>query len=407
MLPIRFTEGPPMTSRIRRLWFVPLLAGALACPSGGPTELGAVLPTTGHAAVYGSSIRKGIELAHEQVQKDLEAPRIELLWADSGSDPDRGATELERVYKEGAIAAIGGVTSAEALAMVPVADRQNRILLSPSASLPQLTGISSNFFRIYPSDFSEGTVMAKFAVDTLRLRSAVILAKEETYAKGIQEVFADEFRRKGGQIVEIIEFPANTADFAALVDRVNTLKPDSVYVAAYATEILGIIRELRRQGFAGQILTTSSFAAAETIARTGADAENVMFIQTALELEGDIPPQVATFVSAYRAKYGGDPDLYAAHGYDAYQVLVEALRQGGTSASSFWKGMRNIREYPGVTGTFQFDEKGDVQKFPHVYRVQQGKALDYELERQRQLDEARKRLQKIQEEIERLKAQGN
>lgn len=397
-----------MTRWFRRIWFVPLLVGVVACPSGGPTKFGAVLPQTGSASVYGGAIRKGIELAHEQVQKDPEAPRIELLWADSGSDAERGAKELDRLYGEGAVAAIGGVTSAEALAMVPIADEQNRILLSPSASLPQLTGISSNFFRIFPSDFSEGTVMAKFAVDTYRVKTAVILAKEETYAKGIQEVFADEFRRKGGQIVEIIEFPANTSDFAALVDRVNTLKPEVVYIAAYAPEIMAIIRELRRQRFAGNILTTSSFAAAETIAKTGADAESVLFTQTALDLEGDTLPQVKAFVASYRAKYGADPDLYAAHGFDAYQVLVEALRQaGGTSASSFWKGMRNIREYPGVTGTFQFDEKGDVQKFPHVYRVKDGKALDYELERQRQLKEARERLQKIQDEIERLKNQGN
>ncbi len=396
-----------MTRWFRRIWFVPLLVGVAACPSGGPAEFGAVLPLTGSAAVYGSAIRRGIELAHEQVQNDPEAPRIVLLWADSGSVPERGAKELDRVYGEGAIAAIGGVTSAEALAMVPIADEQNQILLSPSASLPQLTGISSNFFRIFPSDFSEGTVMAKFAVDTYRVKSAVILAKEETYAKGIQEVFRDEFQRKGGQIVEIIEFPANTSDFAALVDRVNTLKPEAVYLAAYADEIRAIIRELRRQKFSGNILTTSSFAAAETIAKTGADAEGVLFTQTALELEGDTPLQIKSFVAAYRAKFGSDPDLYAAHGYDAYQVLVEALRQGGTSASSFWKGMRNIREYPGVTGTFQFDEKGDVQKFPHVYRVKDGKALDYELERQRQLKEARDRLQKIQEEIDRLKSQGN
>jgi len=397
-----------MTSKIRRLGLLPLLLGLAACPSGGPAKIGAVLPQTGSAAVYGEAIHRGVELAHEVIQKDPQAPRVQLLWADSGSDPEKGARELERIYGEGAIAAIGGVTSAEALAMVPVADRKNQILLSPSASLPQLTGISSNFFRIFPSDFSEGTVMAKFAVDTYKVKSAVILAKEETYAKGIQEVFADEFRRKGGQIVEIIEFPANTNDFAALVDRVNTLKPEAVYIAAYAREIMSLIRELRRQDFQGHILTTSSFAAAETIANTGADAEGVLFTQTSLELEGEAtPPQVKQFVAAYRAKFGSDPDLYAAHGYDAYQVLVEALRQGGETASSFWKGMRNIHEFPGVTGTFQFDEKGDVQKFPHVYRVKDGKALDYELERQRQLKEARDRLQKIQEEIERLKNQGN
>lgn len=120
-----------MKLRFRRLALLPLLVGLAACPSGGPTKIGAVLPETGNAAVYGSAIHRGVALAHEVTQKDPQAPRVELVWADTGSDPEKGATELENVYDDGAIAAIGGVTSAEALAMVPVADRKNQILLSP------------------------------------------------------------------------------------------------------------------------------------------------------------------------------------------------------------------------------------------------------------------------------------
>lgn len=322
---------------------------------------------------------------------------------DSASDPEKAKQALEQLYDDGAIAVMGGVTSAEALAMIPAADQQGAILLSPSASLPQLTGISSNFYRIFPSDFAEGTVMAKYAYDTLRLKTAVILAKQETYAKGIQEVFADELRRKGGQILEQVDFPANTSDFAALADRAATLKPDCVYVAAYAEEISHLVRELRGHGYTGTILTTSSFAAASNIANAGAAAEGVLFTQSAFDVEGNLPEQVKSFVVAYRAKYKSDPDLYAAHGYDAMKILVEAVRDGNKTASTFWKGLRNLREYPGVTGIIQFDEKGDVSKFPRVYIVADGRAVDREQERQRQLEEARRKIQEIEKQLREMK----
>jgi branched-chain amino acid transport system substrate-binding protein len=395
-----------MTRLSRSLWVLPLLLSLAACPGGGPTKLGAVLPLTGEAALYGTAIQRGVELAYEQAQQDPKGPKVALTVLDSASDPEKARRALDQLYDDGAIAVMGGVTSAEALAMIPAADQQGAILLSPSASLPQLTGISSNFYRIFPSDFAEGTVMAKYAYDTLRLKTAVILAKQETYAKGIQEVFADELKRKGGQILEQVDFPANTSDFAALADRAATLKPDCVYVAAYAEDISHLVQELRGHGYTGTILTTSSFAAANNIAATGAAAEGVLFTQSAFDVEGNLPEHVKAFVAAYRAKYKTDPDLYAAHGYDAMKVLVEAVKDGNKSAGTFWKGLRNLREYPGVTGIIQFDEKGDVAKFPRVYIVADGRAVDREQERQRQLDEARRKIQEIENQLRQMK-QGN
>jgi hypothetical protein len=159
--------------------------------------------------------------------------------------------------------------------------------------------------------------MARYAFDDLRLRNGVILAKEETYAKGIQKIFADEFQRKGGRIVETIEFPDNTSDFAALADRAATLKPDFVYVAAYAGEGSRAIQELRNHQFTGLILTTSSFAAARRSPRRRC-AELV--ISPSSPETGATCPQGAAFVKAFRSATVS-PDLYAAHGFDALNVV--------------------------------------------------------------------------------------
>lgn len=384
-----------------------VLAGSAVACGDKAIRFGAVLPLTGHAEVYGQAIRKGIDLAYEQAKQDPElGNRLQLTIVDSGSDPGRAKSELKKIYDDGALAAIGGITSAEALAMIKEADDEQRTLVSPSASSPQLTGISSLFFRVFPSDFAEGTVMARYAYDNLRLRVGVVLAKEETYAKGIQKVFGDEFQRKGGRIEETVEYPEGTTDFAALCERVVTLRPDFVYVAAYAQDISKMIQHLRRQQFPGIILTTSSFAAAETIRQTEAAAEGAYFTQTSFDLDDKTIPEVGRFVEAYRAKYGSDPDLYSAHGFDTFNLLVEAYRQGGTSGLSFWKGMRNIQEFPGVTGRLQFDEKGDVGKFPHVYVITEGRAIDVEQQRQKQIEEARRKMKEIEESLRNLQNPG-
>jgi hypothetical protein len=66
--------------------------------------------------------------------------------------------------------------------------------------------------------------------------------------------------------------------------------------------------------------------------------------------------------------------------------------------------MRGITSFPGVTGTIQFDEQGDVQKFPRVYVIKDGEFVDYDgvLEDRRQgLEQRRRDLERRMRELER------
>jgi branched-chain amino acid transport system substrate-binding protein len=107
---------------------------------------------------------------------------------------------------------------------------------------------------------------------------------------------------------------------------------------------------------------------------------------------------VKSFVEHYRERFSSAPDLYAAHGYDAMKTLAAALerRQGGM-ASEFWAAIRSLRDFSGVTGPIQFDERGDVQKFPRVYVVADGSLLDFEAEVERRRKELLERLRRLEE----------
>ena len=389
-----------MSRTLKILSCLPLLLGLLlaGCGKENPILVGVVLPLTGEFAIYGEPIRKGIEIAFEQTQAQEDYPfPLELRIEDSHGDPERAAELLAQLYEAGAPAVIGGVTTQEALAMVEVADQQDRVLLSPSASSPRLTGISTNFFRVFPSDFLEGTKMGHFATETLRVETVVIAAAESQYAKGIQQVFAQEVARNGGEVVEVIEYPRNTDDLGGVVDRIMTLAPDAVYLADYADGLVILIQALENRGYDGHVLTTSSIATPEVVEQIGSPAEDVMFTQSNYEVTSEAP-QIQEFVEAYEGEYQRTPDLYAAHGYDAMRIYARALAEGGGHRpNEFWQGMRGINNFPGVTGPIQFDEQGDVQKFPRVYVVRDTGFIDYE----RVLEERRHELQERRQELER------
>jgi branched-chain amino acid transport system substrate-binding protein len=378
------------------------LAGA-GCKGDDTVRFAAILPLSGPVGAYGTPIKQGIELAWDQHRQAAgeQGQKVEVSFSDSQADPATAARLLDEAYSAGAVAAIGGVTSDEALAMVKVAEERDRILVSPSASSPELTGISSNFFRVFPSDFVEGTKMATFAVSTLEIREAVILAVEAPYGQGIQQVFKAEFERHGGKVVEVLEFASATTDVSGLVERVTTLSPPAVYVAAYWNDTVSIIKALQAGGYKGKVLTTAAFATPQAVSEAGSAAEGVYFTQTVFAVSSDAEP-IRSFVTAYRDKYGSNPDLYAAHGYDAMRVVLDALAKGGTAPSDFWKGMRSIRDFVGVTGPIQFDEKGDVKKFPRVYVIKDGEPINYEDYVDKVKEAFRRRLQELEQQRQRL-----
>lgn len=389
----------------RSLLCLLLALGFAGCGGDKPVPVGVVLPLTGEFAIYGEPIRRGIELALEEIQSQEAYPyELALRVEDSQGEAARAAELLGEFYDAGAPAVIGGVTTAEAMAMVEVADNADRVLLSPSASSPRLTGISSNFFRVFPSDFLEGTKMGHFAAQTLGLDRLVIAAAESEYAKGIQQVFQREVERNRAEVVESIDYPRNTGDLGGVVDRIMTLNPEGVYLADYAAGLMTLIRGLDQRGYQGRVLTTSSIATPEVVEQAGAALEGVMFTQSNYDVSSE-EPLIHQFVAAYQEKYGRTPDLYAAHGYDAMRVYARALADGGAPRpGNFWQGMRGITSFPGVTGPIQFDEQGDVQKFPRVYVIHDGEFVDYDRvleERRGTLEERRRELERRMRELER------
>jgi branched-chain amino acid transport system substrate-binding protein len=376
----------------------------LGCPPD-TVKVAAVIPLTGTASDYGEAVRRGIEVANDEIQSDpqRQTPLV-LTIVDSGSDPEKAQQQLSEQFGNGAIVAIGGITSGEAKQMIEVADRHEKALLSPSASSPELTGISSNFYRIFPSDHTDASKMAQSAFQDLDVKTIVIIAEEQPYAQGVHSVFKPAFQTMGGEVLQVVPFPPGTSDLEALVEHAMSFDPDAVYLAGYADGIGSMIQELRNKNYEGEILTTSAFATSTAIAKVGEAAKGVFLTQTVFEPDSEFA-HVQRFVQAYKAKYNETPDIYAAHGYDAMKVVAAATEDRAPLAREVKDGLRDeIKEFPGVTGSIQFDEKGDVRKYPRLYKIGEDLVLiDYNEQVRRQQEDIRKRRDALQKQLEELR----
>lgn len=379
----------------------PVLLGMDNCGGRPKVKFTAILPLTGTAQVYGESIQKGVELAFEELSQDPQLGyEISLDVEDSASDPQHAEGLLEQAYRS-SIAAVGGVTSGEALAMVPAADEAEKVLLSPSASSPKLSGISEYFFRIFPSSRDEAVAMTNFLGETLELTELVIIQEDTAYGEGLAGALADVF---SGTIVATLKF-SSVDDAPDVARQAVELGKNGIYIAADGAELAEMMKQLRAAGFNGEddwILSSSSLANPRVIELAEGAAERSFLTQTVFDPTSTEEP-MHSFSDDFQAKYGTMPDYYAAHGYDAMTVLITALKEGGgTLPSDFMKGMRTINNFPGVTGSIQFRESGDVQKFVRIFYIAGGQLQDYVEWKKEREEEIRKRIEDIRRRRERL-----
>ena len=379
------------------------LLPAVGCGPEVPTvTITAVAPLTGEAAVYGQEIANGIQLRHERLMAGEEdiGYNVVLEIVDSESDAAQAATLLDTAF-ETSLAAIGGVTSDEALAMIPVVEEADRVLLSPSASSPELSGVSEFFYRLYPSAEIEASTMATFLRDRLQVTRLVLVVQDTAFGTSLADAIEAVW---GTQLAGRVVF-TGSSDQNAMVDEALGYEADAIYVAASGAALAEAMQALRLGGYneAHDYLATSSSLAIESVLQEVGPAANNSFMTAPLYEPESLEEPVASFVAAYQEKHGTMPSYYAALGYDALWVYIAALAEVDVIAvpSDFLKGMRAVRELQGVTGNIQFRETGDVQKFTRIYQIADGKAVDFEKYQKQRRDELMKKMQETMRDIER------
>jgi branched-chain amino acid transport system substrate-binding protein len=367
-----------------------VLTGFLSACSGKPI-VGVILPTTGAAASYGESIESGIRLALSDARERGDLPAgFEVVWADTGSDPARAVAQFRKVVEErGAKMVIGGATSAEAVALIPVLDELDVVCLSPSASAPGLAQRSRLFFRIYPSDELEGHTAANFLFERLGKHDVLLFTGDTEYTRGIKPEFLKQYQEAlGGTVVDDIALTEDGwQEVAAKV--LARSRVEAVYAIGYAEEILSVVQFLSARGFEGRIVTTSAFYSGQVIREAGEAAEGVLFPLPPFDRTSEKEP-VLSFVNQYMDTYERAPDVFAAHGFDAMGLTIQVMNIAKPPETlEILKALNyGVAEFMGVTGPILFDDYGDVKHYPMMFIVHGGQVLSY----QRFLEAERRRI---------------
>ncbi|BDG09816.1 ABC transporter substrate-binding protein [Anaeromyxobacter paludicola] len=354
---------------------------AQAAPAGDKIVFGHVGSMSGNEATFGDSTDKGIKLAVDEQNKKggVKGKQIVVKTLDDQGKPEEAAVAATRlVTQDHATILLGEVASSRSLAMAPIADSNQVPMISPTSTNPKVTKDGDKtrpyVFRVCFIDPFQGTVMAKFATENLKVKNVAILRDVgNDYSVGLADFFAKKFQELGGKIVSDQSYKAGDQDFKAQLTAIKGKNPQAIYVPGYYTDVALISRQARELGMKQPLMGGDGWDSSKLyeIAKGALDGSYFSNHYT----PEDPSPVIQEFVSKYKAAYGSVPDALATLGYDAAKVAINALESAkDLTGPSIRDAIEQTKGFKGVSGVITLDADHNAVKSAVVLGIEKNNA---------------------------------
>jgi len=322
--------------------------------------IGALLPLTGDAAVLGKEVQQAIKLAADRYNEGNSDKQINVIFEDTKCNGRDAVTGLQKMLTiDNVEALIGPICSAATLAVAPIAEQYEIILISPASTNPTISDAGDYIFRVVPSDDIQGKAGARIIYD-MKFRNGAVLFTNNDYGVGLKDVFIDSFYLLGGNIVAEEAFEQGAADFKTQLTKIKQANPSFIYIVAYPGEAGILLKQIQEMDLSVGLFATEGIKDPSVLESAGEAAEGLILT---------FPEQVKSkeynhFATLYLVQYDVDPGTFAAEGYDAFNIIALAYELSETP-QDMKDALNALENFNGASGIITFDEHGDVDK-PYI-----------------------------------------
>ena len=345
---------------------------------GNTFKIGTIGPLTGAAASYGKSVTQGVELGC----KDFSTKSLKLVSkaGDDVADGEKSVNAFNDLADWGMQALVGPTTTGASVAVAEVAASDPKVfMITPSASSEDVTKGKDNVFQVCFTDPNQGVNAAKFLADKYADEKFMLLYNSgDAYSSGIADAFKAQAKKSKLDIVCEKTFKDDSStSFKTQLTAGKDAGATMIFAPIYYTPASVVLKETSDMGYDVKMMGCDGMDGILGVEGFDTSLAEGLLLMTPFSADDE---KNADFVSAYKDAYGDTPDQFAADAYDGVHAVVEALKEAGLGADAdpadvadqLPAAMLKIK-IEGLTGTLTWNKKGQVQKDPTAYMIQDGK----------------------------------
>ena len=383
--------------RILSVFMIMLALVGLASCGGSESEtikLGSSGPLSGSASIYGQAVKKGVELAIEEINAaggvnvNGTNKKFELVdFVNDEADPTKAGAALTTLMSKKVDVIVGAVTSGATEGLISEAVKYGVPVITPTGTADKLTAgdngdereTRANIFRACFYDSYQGEFMAEYAAEKGVKKAYVLYNNDEDYSKGLKDAFVKTAAEKGFA-VDTAAYSKNDKQFDSFWTPILSGGYDCVYVPDYYENVYNILKTGYAAGYKGVAYGGDGWDGVIQQVKAGEDAsflENCFY--TNHYFGASEATAVKNFVEKYQNKYDGEtPVSFAALGYDAVYIVKQAIEKAGSVDYAKVVEALSTGTFTGlVTSSEAFSFKdGNPEKTATVITFKDGKEVE-------------------------------
>lgn len=370
-----------MVKLFKNLFFL-FLAVFLFCGAGNHKEdiilLGLVAPLTGDQAYAGIGVQQGAQMAIEDA--NIKGPifnntKLKLLPLDDQHNPTQAVLAANKLVANPDVVGVVGHFNSSCTKPASAIYHEGRLVqVTPASTNPEISRQGfDTFFRVCATDDVQGPAAAAFVYSKLGVKKAAIVDDKTTYGLGLADQFEKKFKELGGEVLSHDGITQGEKDFAPLLTKIKSLKPELIFFGGVYPELSLLIKQSKKLGLETPWMGGDGVFDVTLIKLVTPKLAEGTYV-TMLGVELHSLPEAKDFVARYEARYG-EIGSFSAYGYDAANVIIEAIRRAGKKdRGAVLREVRNTQDFRGILGVVNFDEKGDaVGRSIGIFKVENGK----------------------------------
>ncbi|MFZ6744346.1 ABC transporter substrate-binding protein [Undibacterium sp. JH2W] len=349
-----------MSYRLKLLAAATLLAYS-TLNQAADIKIGVAEALTGPAAKYGVAIKNGFTLAAEQINAKggVNGNKIQLVAEDEQGKKEEAINVFKKLlFQEKVLMIFGPTLSNSAFAADPIANATKTVVFGTSNTADGITNMGPFTFRNSVMEADVLPVTTRAAVKQFNIKKVAILyGNDDAFTKSGYDVFKSALAEQKIPVTDTETYAKGDVDFKAQLTKIKASNPDAIVCSCLAEEAANIILQTRSLGMKQPFVGGNGFNSPKLF-EIAKDAADNTLMGSPWSAENQSAAN-KSFMADYKAKFGADPDQFAAQAFDAMHIVAEALKKVSITGS-LDKDRLALRDalpavkIEGATGKFAF-----------------------------------------------------
>lgn len=305
-------------------------------------RIGNIIPLSGPSASVGEQGRNAREMAVEEINaaggiKSLGGAKLEMLYADSESKPEKGVSEAERMINTEKVHLLTGCwNSAVTYPTTAVAERYGIPFVVPVSVADKITEQGfKTVFRIAAKDSWWTRDQFAFLKDMqeefkTEIKTLAFVYENGDWGKGFAGQWRALAEKNGYKIVLDEPYPSTTTDLSPVVQKIRRARPDVLMLVSNAADAILLTNTLADYKVKLKAIIASGGGHADP-SFMKATGNNARYLFDIVEWETDVnKPGVKEINEKFKARYGYNLAGESVDAYIAMYVIKDALERAGS-----------------------------------------------------------------------------